>query len=211
MRGIFITFEGPEGGGKSLQVEKIREYLKQEGYDVLVVREPGQTEIGEEIRQVLLNPKNKKMDSRTEILLFEASRAQLVKEMINPALATGKIVLADRFYDSTTAYQGYGRGMNLNDIKWLNQFATGGLIPDLTILLDVPPEVGIARRKKSKKKDRLDMEGIEFHQRVRKGYLKMAEKEPKRWRIVDANRPIEEIFEEIKKIVEEKIVLMRHK
>ncbi|MGB9911001.1 MAG: dTMP kinase [Microgenomates group bacterium] len=205
MRGIFITFEGPEGGGKSLQIEKLKEYLQETGREVVVVREPGQTSIGEQIRQILLNPKNKEMEPRAETLLFESARAQLVEEVIKPALAVGKIVLADRFFDSTTAYQGYGRGMNLKEIDWLNRFATGGLVPDLTILLDVPVEVGLERRRKSGKEDRLDKEGLEFHQRVREGYLKIAKSQPERWRVVNASRSPEEIFEEIKGLVEEKL------
>jgi len=204
-KGILITFEGPEGGGKTLQVKKLAEYLKGEGYEVLSLREPGETKIGEQIREVLLNPKNKRMTARAEALLFEASRAQLVEEIIKPALAAGKIVLLDRFFDSTTAYQGYGRGLPLKEIERLNMFAAGGLEPDLTILLDVEIEEGLKRREKSGKKDRLDEEDLKFHRRVRKGYLKMAAEEPKRWRIVDADRPAEEVFWEIVRLVGKKL------
>ncbi|MGB9707046.1 MAG: dTMP kinase [Microgenomates group bacterium] len=174
MRGLLITFEGPEGGGKTFQIEKLAKYLQAEGREVLCLREPGQTQIGEQIRLILLSPKNKEMEPRAETLLFEASRAQLVEEVIKPALAVGKIVLCDRFFDSTTAYQGYGRGLPLEEIERLNMFAAGGLVPDLTILLDVEVEEGLKRRAKSGKKDRLDEEDLEFYWRVRRGYLKMA-------------------------------------
>jgi len=210
MKGILITFEGPEGGGKSLQIQKLGEYLKNKGFKVLTLREPGQTKIGEQIREILLNPKNKKMTPRAETLLFEASRAQLVEEIIKPALAQGVIVLIDRFFDSTTAYQGYGRGLPLKEIQRLNVFATGGLRPDLTILLDVEIEEGLKRREKSGKKDRIDIESLKFHQKVREGYLEMARENPHRWRIVDASRSPEEVFEEIKKIVKREIDKMSH-
>jgi dTMP kinase len=205
MRGILISFEGPEGGGKSLQIKKLGEYLKNKGFRVLILREPGETEIGEKIRQILLDPKNKKMTPRTETLLFEASRAQLVEEAIKPALAEGKIVLLDRFFDSTTAYQGYGRGLSVEKIKMLNNFTTGGLEPDLTILLDLEVEKGLKRREKSGKKDRIDMEGLKFHQRVRAGYLEIARKNFQRWQIIDASKSPEEVFEEIRRIVDERL------
>ena len=205
MRGILITFEGPEGGGKSLQIQKLGEYLKNKGFRVLTLREPGQTKIGEKIRQILLDPKNKNLVPRAETLLFEASRAQLVEEIIKAALAQGIIVLIDRFFDSTTAYQGYGRGLSVKEIEKLNMFATGGLKPDLTILLDLEVEEGLKRREKSGKKDRIDMESLKFHQKVREGYLEMARKNPRRWRIVDASKSPEEVFEEIKKAVEEEL------
>jgi len=205
MRGILITFEGPEGGGKSLQIQKLGEYLKNKGFRVLTLREPGQTKIGEKIRQILLDPENKKLVPEAETLLFEASRAQLVEEIIKPALVAEKIVLLDRFFDSTTAYQGFGRGLSVKEIEKLNMFATGGLKPDLTILLDLEVEEGLKRREKSGKKDRIDMEGLKFHQKVREGYLEMARKNPRRWRIVDASKSPEEVFEEIKKIVKEKL------
>jgi len=205
MRGILITFEGPEGGGKSLQIQNLGEYLKNKGFRVLTLREPGQTKIGEKIRQILLDPKNKNLVPQAETLLFEASRAQLVEEIIKPALAQGVIVLIDRFFDSTTAYQGYGRQLPVEKIEMLNEFATDGLKPDLTILLDLEVEEGLKRREKSGKKDRIDMESLKFHQKVREGYLEMARKNPRRWRIIDASKSPEEVFEEIKKIVEEEL------
>jgi len=205
MRGILITFEGPEGGGKSLQIKKLEEYLKDRGFRVLALREPGQTKIGEQIRQILLDPKNKKMTPRTETLLFEASRAQLVDEIIKPALKKGIIVLLDRFLDSTTAYQGYGRGLPIKEIGKLNNFATGGLKPDLTILLDLEIEEGLKRRQKSGKIDRIDAEDLEFHRRVREGYLRIAKQNSQRWRVVDASKSPEEVFEEVRRIVEEKL------
>ena len=209
MRGTLITFEGPEGGGKSLQIQKLGEYLKNKGFKVLTLREPGQTKIGEKIRQILLDPKNKNLVPRAETLLFEASRAQLVEEIIKPALAQGIIVLIDRFFDSTTAYQGYGRQLPVEKIEMLNDFATGGLKPDLTILLDLEVEEGLKRREKSGKKDRIDMESLKFHQKVREGYLEIARKNPRRWRIVDASKSPEEVFEEIKKAVEEELKNVR--
>jgi len=209
MRGILITFEGPEGGGKSLQIQKLGEYLKNKGFRVLTLREPGQTKIGEKIRQILLDPKNKNLVPQAETLLFEASRAQLVEEIIKPALAQGIIVLIDRFFDSTTAYQGYGRQLPVEKIEMLNDFATGGLKPDLTILLDLEVEEGLKRREKSGKKDRIDMESLKFHQKVREGYLEIARKNPRRWRIVDASKSPEEVFEEIKKAVEEELKNVR--
>jgi len=204
-KGILITFEGSEGGGKSLQIQKLGEYLKNKGFRVLTLREPGQTKIGEKIRQILLDPKNKNLVPQAETLLFEASRAQLVEEIIKPALAQGVIVLIDRFFDSTTAYQGYGRQLPVERIEMLNDFATDGLKPDLTILLDLEVEEGLKRREKSGKKDRIDMESLKFHQKVREGYLEIARKNPRRWRIVDASKSPEEVFEEIKKIVKEKL------
>jgi len=205
MRGILITFEGPEGGGKSLQIKKLEEYLKDRGFRVLALREPGQTKIGEGIRQILLDPKNKKMAPRTETLLFEASRAQLVDQIIKPALKKRVIVLLDRFFDSTTAYQGYGRGLPIKEIERLNNFATGGLKPNLTILLDLEVEEGLKRRQKSGKIDRIDTEDLEFHRRVREGYLRIAKQNSQRWRVVDASKSPKEVFEEIKKIVKEKL------
>ena len=205
MRGILITFEGPEGGGKSLQIKKLEEYLKDRGFRVLALHEPGQTKIGEQIRQILLDPKNKKMTPRTETLLFEASRAQLVDEIIKPALKKGIIVLLDRFLDSTTAYQGYGRGLPIKEIGKLNNFATGGLKPDLTILLDLEIEEGLKRRQKSGKIDRIDAEDLEFHRQVREGYLRIAKQNSQRWRVVDASKSPEEVFEEVRRIVEEKL------
>ncbi len=187
---MFITLEGPEGSGKTSQLPRLADYLREQGYDVLTTREPGGTIIGDQVRAVLTRLDNTAMQPRTEILLFLAARAQLVEEVIRPALAQGKIILSDRYADSTLAYQGYGHGVDLALLRLLLDFATGGLRPDLTLLLDVDPAVGLSRRRSSGGEwNRLDAYALEFHQRVRQGYLTMAQQEPTRWRVVDASQP----------------------
>ncbi|HNR47063.1 MAG TPA: dTMP kinase [Anaerolineaceae bacterium] len=187
---MFITLEGPEGSGKTSQLPRLADYLREQGYDVLTTREPGGTIIGDQVRAVLTRLDNTAMQPRTEILLFLAARAQLVEEVIRPALAQGKIILSDRYADSTLAYQGYGHGVDLALLRLLLDFATGGLRPDLTLLLDVDPAVGLSRRRSSGGEwNRLDAYALEFHQRVRQGYLTMAHQEPTRWRVVDASQP----------------------
>ncbi|HQN42973.1 MAG TPA: dTMP kinase [Anaerolineaceae bacterium] len=187
---MFITLEGPEGSGKTSQLPMLADYLREQGYDVLTTREPGGTIIGDQVRAVLTRLDNTTMQPRTEILLFLAARAQLVEEVIRPALAQGKIILSDRYADSTLAYQGYGHGVDLALLRLLLDFATGGLRPDLTLLLDVDPAVGLSRRRSSGGEwNRLDAYALEFHQRVRQGYLTMAQQEPTRWRVVDASQP----------------------
>ena len=187
---MFITLEGPEGSGKTSQLPRLADYLREQGYDVLTTREPGGTIIGDQVRAVLTRLDNTTMQPRTEILLFLAARAQLVEEVIRPALAQGKIILSDRYADSTLAYQGYGHGVDLALLRLLLDFATGGLRPDLTLLLDVDPAVGLSRRRSSGGEwNRLDAYALEFHQRVRQGYLTMAQQEPTRWRVVDASQP----------------------
>jgi len=186
---MFITFEGPEGSGKTSQIMPLVNTLRQKGYRVFATREPGGTMIGDQIRQVLMNLDNKSMNPRTEILLFCASRAQLVNEVILPRLEQGEIVLCDRYADSTLAYQGYGHGLDMDFLRSLLNFATHSLKPDLTVLLDIDPEVGLRRRMNSGGKwDRMDAYELAFHQRVRQGYLKMAQEEPARWRVVDASQ-----------------------
>lgn len=189
LTGLFITFEGPEGSGKTTQIQPLAEYLRSQGWDALTLREPGGTPISEQVRAVLMNLANTAMHPRTEILLFLAARAQLVEEVIRPALARGQIVLCDRYADSTLAYQGYGHGVDLNTLRRLLQFATGGLQPDLTFLLDVDPLVGLRRKRKEGEWNRLDAYDEPFHQRVRTGYLQLAQAEPQRWVIVDAAQP----------------------
>ncbi|MDH4139818.1 MAG: dTMP kinase, partial [Coriobacteriia bacterium] len=173
VRGVFITLEGGEGTGKSTQLRMLAEELDSAGFSVLVLREPGGTEVGEVVRKVLLDPVNDGLDARSELLLYEASRAQLVAKVIGPALASGRVVLCDRFYDSTTAYQGYGRELGLDDVRQLNEFATGVLTPDLTIVLDLDPAEGLTRATYAGT-DRLEAEEAEFHVRVRKGFLAIA-------------------------------------
>ncbi|MBI3764416.1 MAG: dTMP kinase [Chloroflexi bacterium] len=194
---LFITFEGPEGSGKSTQITPLADRLRALGHDVCLTREPGGTDIGDQIRQVLHDLKNTAMQPRAEILLYSASRAQLVGEIIRPHLERGGIVLCDRYADSTMAYQGYGHGLDLGALRAITEFATGGLKPDLTILLDVETEEGLRRRRSSGEWNRLDAYALAFHQRVRQGYLGMAAAEPERWVVVDAGRAVEEVAEEV--------------
>lgn len=199
---MFVTFEGPEGSGKTCQLAALAEYLRQQGYPILVTREPGGTAIGDQIRAILSDLQNTDMRPRTEILLFQASRAQLVEQVIRPHLDAGGIVLCDRYADSTLAYQGYGHNQfDLEQIKSLIHFATGGLQPDLTILLDLDVEVGLKRKAQAGEWNRLDAYALAFHQRVRQGYLTMAQMQPSRWRIVDAAQPFEVVQERVRQIV----------
>ena len=187
---MFITLEGPDGSGKTRQIPLLAEFLTGKGYSVFSAREPGDTLIGEQIRNILMDHKNTSMHPRTETLLFCAARAQIVEEVIKPHLSQGDIVLLDRYADSTLAYQGYGHQNDLELIKKLLAFATGGLTPDLTFLLDIDPRVGLERRQEGGGEwNRLDAYQLQYHQRVRQGYLEMARSDPKRWRIVDANQP----------------------
>jgi len=202
MRGCFITFEGPDGSGKSTQLRRLVPWLETQGYDIVTTREPGGTQIGERVRDVLHDCRHTEMTSEAEILLYSASRAQHVGEVILPALEAGKIVLCDRFYDSTYAYQGYGRGLSLPDLRAITAFATRGLKPDLTLYLDVPPEIGLQRRKTSGEAlNRLDREALAFHQRVRAGYLELIAAEPARWRHIDATGTIDAVQDVVREIV----------
>jgi dTMP kinase len=198
---MFITLEGPEGSGKTHQINLLAESLQRQGYPVLKTREPGGTPIGDQIRAVLFDLKNTDMRPRTEILLFQASRAQLVEQVIRPQLASGAIVLCDRYADSTLAYQGYGHQVDLEELKTIVNFATGGLKPDLTLLLDVDIQVGLKRKLDASEWNRLDAYDLEFHQRVRQGYLEMARAEPERWVVIDAGQPPEAVQAAIQKVV----------
>jgi dTMP kinase len=191
-KGIFITFEGIEGCGKSTQAKRVREMLIESGLEVVYTREPGGSCIGEQIRDILLDPKNTAMVPLTELLLYEASRHQHMAEVINPALEAGKVVICDRFFDASTAYQGHARGLNVADVERLNLIASGGKRPDLTIILDLPAEIGLKRI--GKNPDRIEGEGVEFHERVRAGYLKIAAREPDRVKVVDGSGTIDETF-----------------
>ncbi len=196
--GKFITFEGPDGSGKTAQLDILAEEFIQAGYPILRTREPGGTPIGDQIRATLLDLKNTAMIDRAEALLYQAARAQLVDEIIKPHLSQGGVVISDRYADSTLAYQGYGHkntGASLEDII---NYATGGLIPDLTILLDLAPEVGLQRRLNAGGFDRLDSYDIDFHHRVREGYLELVEADPSRWIVIDADRPFDEVQAEIR-------------
>jgi len=204
---LFITFEGPEGSGKTTQVKRLVEYLQDRGCAVLSVREPGGTSISEQIRDVLHSLANREMQPRTEILLYCAARAQLVGQVIRPHLQSGGLVLCDRYADSTLAYQGYGRGLDLPTLRMILDFATGGLRPDLTLYLDIDVGAGLKRKRTSGDEwNRMDDLEIEFHRRVRNGYLEMMAQEPARWVVVDAARDAEAIAGDIREIVEKRLV-----
>ena len=183
--GFFISFEGPEGGGKSTQIHRLASTLAEEGHVVWTTREPGGTRLGEMIRPLLLGPQQSRLLPWTEALLFTAARAELVEDVIRPRLQRGEVVLCDRFSDSTLAYQGYGRGLSLEALRRLQADATSNLSPNLTLLLDLPVEAGLARIPRTAQ-DRLDRETVAFHQRVHAGYRQMVAEDPRRWRQVDA-------------------------
>lgn len=199
---MFVTLEGPEGSGKSTQIKQLAAFLREQGVPVVVTREPGGTPIGEQIRACLHDVNNRAMTASAEILLYSASRAQLVEEVIRPNLAAGALVLCDRFYDSTLAYQGYGRGLDLGALRRITRFATGGLTPDLTLLLDIDVAEGLRRRQHGDMTmNRLDLESLAFHRRVRAGYHELAAAEPARWVVVAADRPIDAVQADLRRIV----------
>jgi dTMP kinase len=199
---MFVTLEGPEGSGKTSHLPPLVEYLRERGYIVFPTREPGGTSIGEQIRGVIHDLKNVEMHPRTETLLYQAARAQIVEEVFKPRLAAGEVVISDRYYDSTIAYQGYGHRQDLDQVKALVRYATGGLTPDLTILMDVDIETGLRRKAQNGSEwNRLDAYTVEFHERVRKGYLKMVQAEPERWVVLDAGRDWREVQDELRKVV----------
>ena len=201
MKGIFISLEGIEGTGKTIQSKMLCEYLLKKGYKVILTEEPGGTRIGLKIRDILLSVENKEMSPLAELLLYNASRAQHITEVILPALKKGYIVITDRFTDSTVAYQSYGRGIDLSIIRSLERTVTAGLKPDITILLDLDVETGLTRNRGINKTDRLELEDVKFHKRVRNGYLKIAAKEKKRIKAVDASESIEQVQNKILKII----------
>jgi dTMP kinase len=193
---LFITFEGPDGSGKTTQAQLLYEYLQERGYPVFLTREPGGTGIGDQIREVLHSLENTEMFPRTEILLYSASRAQLVGQIIRPHLARGEIVLCDRYADSTLAYQGYGHGLDLQVLQVITAFATSGLKPDLTIYLDIDVEKGLRRKLAAHQTgeaewNRMDQQETAFHRRVRQGYLQMAAAEPERWVVIEGAQPVD--------------------
>ncbi len=196
---MFITFEGPDGSGKSTQIRRLAAHLQDRGHHVLLTREPGGTPIGEQVRAVLMAMQNQAMHPRTEVLLFSAARAQLVHEHILPHLHAGGWVLCDRFYDSTLAYQGYGHGLDLEALTALTHFATAGLRPHRTLLFDLDPAEGLRRRQHGAGQEwnRLDAYTLAFHQRVRAGYLALAAAEPNRWHRLDASQPPETVWQAI--------------
>lgn len=214
---FFITFEGVEGSGKTTQIRLLRKYLSRKGIPCKVTREPGGTRIGEKIRRILLNPEHREMVPLTELLLYESSRAQHVQEVILPLLKKGVVVLSDRFADASVAYQGYGRKVDLKWVETLNRLASFGIKPDMTFLLDCPTDLGLKRalernrRSKNEKEGRFEKEQMEFHQRVRKGYLALAKKEPNRVKVIDTRSGEEKVFEKIRTVVDQLIESKRKK
>lgn len=202
MRGKFITFEGADGSGKTTQIEKIKAYLEAQGHNCILTREPGGSDLGNKIREILLHYDGE-VDSLCELLLYMADRAQHVKTVILPALNEGKTVLCDRYTDSSVAYQGYARGLDIERIIKLNEIATDGIEPDLTIVFDVETEVAMQRVGETK--DRLEKEGIEFHKKLRSGYLELSKKFSDRIKVVNSNLGIEEVFEQVKNILDKNI------
>src|SRR5579859_2947057 len=204
--GYFITFEGPDGSGKSTQIQSLAEYLQGLGQTVLLTREPGGTEISEEIRDLLHDLRHHEMQPRAEILLYSAARAQLVGQAIRPCLESGGTVLCDRYADSTLAYQGYGHGLDLDILRLITSFATGDLKPDLTLLFDLDPAVGLQRRQADGVEwNRLDAYDLAFHQRVRQGYHQLAQAEPGRWVTLDATLERGELQAEVRRVVLQKL------
>lgn len=203
---MFITLEGPEGSGKTSHIPHLVEFLREMGHIVFPTREPGGTSISEQIRDVLHDMKNAEMHPRTETLLYQAARAQIVEQVIKPRLADGEIVISDRYYDSTIAYQGYGHQQNLDEVRALVKYATGGLTPDLTVLLDLDVEVGLKRKTQNEVEwNRMDAYTVEFHRRVRAGYLEMVKAEPKRWVVVNSEQAWESVQSELRKVILEKL------
>ncbi len=205
MSGLFISFEGNDGAGKSTQAELLKKYLTEKNYRAVMLREPGGTEIGEKIRDIILDSANTKMKFMTEAMLYAAARCQLVYEKILPALKGGQVVICDRFVDSSLVYQGIGRGLGVERVFDLNQYATGGLKPDITFFLHLSPEEGIKRKKEQKNLDRIENEKNYFHNKVYKGFLEIAKTYTDRIVTVEANRSIEEIGSEIAETVEKYI------
>lgn len=206
---MFISFEGPDGSGKTTQISLLASYLKNHGWDVLTTREPGGTIIGEQVRAILAEKTNTSMKPRTEVLLFQASRAQLVDEIIRPHLRRGGILLSDRFADSTIAYQGYGHQLDLQQLSLVIEFATGGLKPDLTIFLDIDVEEGLQRRARGGDWNRLDAYEVAFHRRAYAGYLSLIQAEPTRWIKIDARQSVDRIHKIICEKVEDRLLANR--
>lgn len=203
VKGKFITFEGPEGAGKTTIQNLLKEKLEQDGYPCIQTREPGGIEIAEQIRNVILDKRNTKMDGKTEALLYAAARRQHLVERIIPALNEGKIVLCDRFIDSSLSYQGFARSLGIEEVYQINQFAIDGVLPDITLLFDIDPEMGLRRIKKNEDREvnRLDLETLHFHKKVREGYLLLHERFPKRIVKIDANQPVEKVLNDAYNVV----------
>jgi len=200
---LFITFEGPEGAGKTTILNKIAERLREQDIDILGTREPGGIEIAEKIREVILNPANTAMDERTEALLYAAARSQHFFEKVEPAMKQGKLVLCDRFIDSSLAYQGYARGIGMDEVLSINEFAIGKRMPDLTILFDLNPAVGLARihAHNERELNRLDVESLSFHEKVREGYHEVVKRYPNRIKVVNADQSVENVVEDVWRLI----------
>ncbi len=204
MQGIFISMEGPDGSGKSTQIELLKSYLESKGYDeIIITREPGGTVISEAIRGIILNKDYSEMGYMTEALLYASARAQLVSEVIKPALEAGKAVISDRFVDSSAVYQGMARGLGVDVAYQINSYAIQGIMPQLTIHMDLPAKVGISRKKEQAELDRMELETLEFHEKVAEGYRTLAKLAPERIRTIDATMSIEDIHEKIVSYVED--------
>ena len=204
MEGIFITMEGPDGSGKTTQIDLLKKYLEHRGYDIVIAREPGGTTIGEAIREIILNPDYKEMGHMTELLLYASARAQLVNQVIKPALAEGKAVICDRFVESSAVYQGIGRGLGVDTVYEVNNFALGDVKPKLTIFMDLDAEDGIKRKKKQAELDRMEQEDLSFHKLVVEGYRQLAKLYPERIVPINATLPIDEIHSMIVQEVEQR-------
>ncbi len=202
MKGKFITVEGTDGSGKSTQIELMMRYLEEKGADIVFTREPGGTEISEKIRKIILDINNKKMTGTTEALLYAAARSQHVEEKIIPALEDGKIVICDRFVDSSIAYQGAARNLGIDSIMQMNSFALHGIMPDMTLFFDLAPEKGILRKKNERALDRLEAEKLDFHKRVYEGYKMMCESYPDRIVAINADRRVEDVYEDVKRAID---------
>lgn len=210
-KGFLISLEGPEGAGKTSVLEALIPVLEDRGVEVLTTREPGGVLIGEKIREVILDPSHTEMDPKTELLLYIASRRQHLVEKVLPALAAGKLVIMDRFIDSSVAYQGFGRGLDIDAIDWLNEFATDGLKPDLTLYFDIEVEEGLARIavNSNREVNRLDMEGLDLHRKVRQGYLSLLEREGNRIEKIDASLPLDQVIENTQQLLFDRMGLRR--
>lgn len=196
--GLFITVEGTDGSGKSTQIALMAEYLRKMGHEVVLTREPGGTNISEKIRSIILDPENREMGYIAEALLYASSRAQHVAELIKPSVEQGKVVICDRFVDSTYVYQGFGRGIDMEILESVNKIAMDGMFPDITFFFDISPEVALKRRIQATGADRIENEKMEFHMKVYHGYKSLAAKDPDRIKTIDADRSIEEIAEDVK-------------
>lgn len=204
MEGLFITMEGPDGSGKTTQIDLLKKYLKSKGYDIVITREPGGTVISEAIREIILNKEYTEMSHMTELLLYASARAQLVSEVIKPALKQGKAVICDRFVESSAVYQGIGRGLGIETVYEVNNYALSGVKPQLTIFMDLDAEEGIKRKKNQAELDRMEMEDLSFHERVVEGYRELAQLYPERIVPINATLPIEEIHSMIVEEVEKR-------